>query len=257
MSMEWDKKEIIHIVVAVLLLTFIFGFNDGSESFNVLRYLVNLLRVALAAIIILLIFASVPKFVARRYGATAEFRVWSIQRFYVWPESTLPRKVNLFGKDVLWEHIYIGPIVGVLIALASAGTAFFCPIGAMIVTEYKKYRADQKFRHILEGELGKIAASGILVITFVAVILSAIDRQGFIMFITMSMYFVGFQLIPFSRLPGGSLFFYSLPFYIFTVALVIAAFALSAVLGSLATIILAVIIGCLALAAYFVNKYLH
>lgn len=253
--MEWSKKELRHLVVAILLLTFIFGFNDNSTSFNIINYLLNLLRVALAASIILLLFVFAEKTIAKGYGASAEFNVWWIQRFYIWPESTLPRKVNFFGKEIVWNHLYIGPILGIIVTLISFGKAFFAPVASMIVSSEKKYRANQSKPYILESELARIAASGLFAIIFLVVILSAIDRLRFLTFISMGMFFVGFHLIPLPRLPGGRLFFSSIPLYIMTVVTAVAAFALSTVLGGLATIILAVVVGFIAMSAYFFGKY--
>ena len=248
--MEWTKKEIRHFIVAVFLLEFIFGLNDRAEVFNAPHYITNLFQVFLGAIIILFVFVLAQKVWAFKYGASVEFNVWWIKRYYFYPGASLPKKIKFFGKEVVWNHFYIGPIISVLVTLASQGTSYFCFIGSTIVTEHKKYHAGERYRHMLTFESAQIGFAGVVSVLVLVLMAIAAGKEMFASFILMGMYFIGFQLIPLPRLAGGRLFFDSLPLYVFTVALVISSLLVAWYFSVIAAIIAGIIVALIAVSVY-------
>ncbi len=248
--MEWTKKEVRHFIVAVFLLTFIFGLNDRAEVFNASQYITNLFQVFLGAIVILFVFVVAQKIWAFKYGASVEFNVWWIKRYYFYPGSSLPKKIKFFGKDVVWNHFYIGPIVSVLVTLVSQGTSYFCFVGSTIMTEHKKYHAGERYRHILTLETAQVAFAGVVAVLLVVLMAIAAGRDMFSSFILMGMYFIGFQMIPLPRLAGGRLFFDALPLYVFTAVLALSSLLIAWYVGVIAAIIVGIIVAIIAVSVY-------
>lgn len=253
--MEWTKKEIRHFTIAILLLTFIFGLNDGKDVFVASQYITHLFQVFLSAIVILLVYTLAQKIWALKFGASVEFNLWWVKRYYFYPGTSLPKKYKFFGKEVVLSHLYIGPIISVLVALASQGVAYFCFIASTVVTEHKKYHAGEKFRHMLMFESAQIGFAGIVSVLVVVLMAIAAGKEMFGAFILMGMYFIGFQMIPLPRFAGGRLFFDSLALYVFTAALALSSLVIAWYVGVVAAIIVSVIVAVIAAAVYLFWRF--
>src|SRR3989344_2103912 len=89
----FGRKEIIALVVSILLLSFIFGFDDGSKSFDISFWLLNFLKILLIVSISLLLREIVMKMVSGKKGCESEYEIWSIRRYWIYQENRLTKGI--------------------------------------------------------------------------------------------------------------------------------------------------------------------
>ncbi|MFH1849343.1 MAG: hypothetical protein ABH879_04095 [archaeon] len=124
-------REVSELLVTILVVTFIFGFNDGSSEINASRWLFNFFNMFLIVTLAFLVHVGVQKFIAVWTGHKAEYRMWSF-----------------------------GLAIGVILAISSKGNLFFFLPGGILVSILPTHRLG-RFRYGLNyGTMGWIAASG-------------------------------------------------------------------------------------------------
>lgn len=235
----FSRKELLALIISVLALAFVFGFDDGALSFVLENWLTNFFGIFLLVGISVLFREAIIKFFARRHETISEYRLWKIHR--VW-----------FKKE-LEKGIPFGILIAVILAVASAGKFFFTAIGMHNFSENKNARVGRRFQHLQYNEEVKIAAMGILSHLFlavVAVLLGKILDFNSSIFFGINFYIVLFNMLPISELDGAKIFFGSLLTYIFLAVFIIISFLLVkfSVVLSLA---IALLIAFIAMASYY------
>ncbi len=230
----FTKKESAALLISILVLSFVFGFDDGKEAFALSSWLFNFLIVFLAVFASVLFRELMFKGFARRHDATSEYGIWNINQ--VW-----------FGKK-LERGIPLGIFAAVVLAIASAGKFFFTAIGVHNLRENRHARVGRKLIFLEYSEEAKIASMGILSHLFLASAgLLGGNFLGLNMsaFVNINFFMALFNLLPISNLDGAKIFFGSLMTYIFLVVFTIVAFLLiniNLVLGWLIALIAGLII---------------
>ncbi len=204
---KFTKKEVLHLVLAILALGFVFGFDDKRPSFNLFYWLLNYFRVCLASAAVLLSYALVQKIVAEHYSCSSEFRLWSLQRFGFRPEYKAKRPFP------------VGIVLGILIAFLSAGKLPFAAFASFNIKEERYRRVGRKYINITALETAKVALSGVFAALLIAFILSALHLSKEIVLI--ASLFAFFQMIPLPHLDGAKVFFASMPLFAFSAAFII------------------------------------
>jgi Zn-dependent protease len=201
------KKEIKHIIIAVLILTFIFGFDDKQPSFVFSYWIKNLIIVALITSITILIHNLAHKFTAKKFGGKTEFRIWSIQRYGFAPDAKLPVYLKFLRLKIIPIKVLpLGPIIGVLIALFSKGKLYLPLVESFELKQERHKRIGRKFPNITEYENSLIALSGPVTNTLFALILQTINSNNiFDFFIIINLLYALFHLIPLSNLDGAKI----------------------------------------------------
>ncbi len=235
----FTKREIIHLIISVVVLGFVFGFDDGSSTFIFSNWFRNLLLIILIVAIAVLFRELVIKLMARRHEAISEYEIWNIKR--VWFDKELP-----FGFP-------LGIILTLFLSVGSLGKAFFTAIGVHKISEYKSARTGRKHSSLDYFEEAQICSVGILSSLFLAVIGILVGRIFGInmsLFVSTNFFIALFNMIPLSSLDGAKIFFGSLLMYIFILVFVVVAFLLikySVILG----LLVAFIIATIAVGVYF------
>ncbi|MBT3408467.1 hypothetical protein HN415_07325 [Candidatus Woesearchaeota archaeon] len=203
----YNKKEILNLFLSTVILGFIFSARGwGYSTFNFGIGLSNLLRMSILSFIILLIYQTSHKLIAKKYHAHSTFRIWSLQRWW-------------FTKNAKFKKPFAaGIILPLFFSLISNGFLKFAAIGSSEITSIERKRIGKKYKHISEHELAKIHLVGPFTILLLSLIL--IQFPGFDEIVKIAYTLSIFSMLPISGLDGAKIFFGSLPLYLFGVGFI-------------------------------------
>lgn len=239
----FGRKEVNHLLISALILGFVFGFDDGKETFNLFFWLFNFLVVAVIAGLSIFGREFVKKVVAKRKNCVAEYEIWWIKRFG-------------FGRGAKFERVGLKrgiplfSVIAVLISFVSLGRVFFCAVGKTDVTSVKAHRVGRKFIDVTNYEEAVILFSGIVFNLLMALIFNMINIYPLNLFFIVNMWLVVFNMLPIPPLDGGKIFFNSILIYIFGLAFIVLGFGLKD-LNIIFNIILSVLIAFVLLVIFY------
>lgn len=223
-----SPKEFKDYLLTVLVLTFIFAFNDGNEVFSWTYWFAHaLLTFALCAISIYS-HIMLTKMMSLSRGLMHEYRMWTP-----------------------------GLIAGVVLALISNGNLYLLLFGGPFFTHSPIHRLG-KFRYGLklkdQGVSSMMGAVAHFVLATLGLFLGA--QLGFMPEVfgylaTMNFWLMVYSLVPVPRLPGFFIFFYSRLTFVFLSATLIAYLVLA--LLTIYSWVLALIIGGVCWLAYYIS----
>ena len=239
------NKEIKTILIASLVLAFVFGFDDNLLVFNLPFYLTNLIKFFILSFIALIIHNKVQKYYSNRVGATTEISLWASKSKLKLGRYT-PKKQYSFPTGILMP---------ILISFLSVGQLFFAATTSLNVKVNPAYRMGRKFVKLTEFEYAKIAASAPIVHILIAIVVSFIDVQLLQDFGLVNTMIALSTMLPLPGLLGITVFFSSKPLYIFSLTFILVAGLLLTVLSSLFTLLLAIAIALATLIAYLWKFY--
>lgn len=220
--MRYTKKELEQIFISILVITFVFVW----ARLGVLNFLAVFLMVAIT----FFVHDLAHKFVAEKYGASSQYRIWTVERIAFYKTRT---RIKPFP---------LGIILAVFVALFSAGTWFFTAVESFVLETKRHKRVGKKFLELTEAEIALIALSGPLANILLAYFLKIFGF--FDEMILINSLFAVFHMLPFSSLDGAKVFFGAKYLYIlglfFILFSAVALQFLSSVEGFLLSIILAV-----------------
>src|SRR3989338_4635107 len=228
------SMEIKSIIVIVLILTFIFAFDDGKPSLILKDWFLKFFYVLILVVLTVLFNSFGYKLMAKYLGTEVEIRVWNSEKFE-----------GRFSLSKLHKYIF-SPVLGVLIMLFSNGKIFFTAVSTFDIKNYNMF--GRKFPKLTEFNVGLIATFGlffnlILMILFKAL---SIDKGVFI-----NSWFIAWSLLPFSNLPGAKIFIASRSLYVFSLIFFIANILLIPSLPLLYAILSSFVLSSLLAIAYF------
>ncbi|MEK6904425.1 MAG: hypothetical protein AABW87_02410 [Nanoarchaeota archaeon] len=244
--MLFEKQEVKHIVIAALVLGFVFGFDDGREYFNILPWLSNYLKVAVMSGLALSIYLIAQKTLALRIGGNVEFRIWRIKRYGIFAGSVLKPK-NIFGI----KYIPLGVIIPLFVAIYSLGKAPFAIVGSSFASVNESLRLGKKFPGLSDFETGKILLAGPLILTILALILKSIEPSPLSILLTKICLALAISnMLPLPNVDGVRVMFSSLPLYIFGLGFILASAYMVFYIDVMTTIILSLILALILLFLY-------
>lgn len=232
------KKEVSELVIAILILGLVFGFNDRLPAFELNHWLLNLFHMIILVAVSLTIHIFAQKIVASGVNAKVRFTIWKTKN--ITPSLFLP------------FHFPIGVFLAFIISILSNGLWYFTGIFESVVTE-KTSRVTRKFPKVLEFEEAKILLAGPLANLGLILILDFLQKfvkADLTMFIVVNLFLIIFTMVPIPPLTGGKILFYSRNLYVFSLSLIILVFFLKGI-GIIPTLILAVILSLLIMLAYY------
>ncbi len=236
----YNKKEILNLFLGAVILGFIFSArNWGYSTFNVGIGLTYFFRMFILSLIILLVYQTSHKLIAKKYHAHSTFRLWHLQRWW-------------FTKSAKFKKpIPAGVILPLFFSLITNGFIKFAAVGSSEVTSIESKRIHKKFKHLTENDLARIHLVGPLTVLLLSLIL--IQFPGFSEIVTIAYTLAIFSMMPFSGLDGGKVFFGSLPLYIFGTGFIVLSAILMQFLAPIWVLILS-IITALSLALIFLES---
>ncbi len=249
----FDKTEIKNLTIAAVVLGFVFSFRNWGygETFILSVGIYNLILTSIAAAIVLLIYQTSHKLIAKRYGCKSTFRIWGIKRFWFYRRAKI-KNLRIFGKK--YESLKLGVILPIFFSFVSNGIIKFCAIGSSEISEIKLQGLGKKFRKLTDFDTAVIHLVGPMALLFTALILT---NNGQFENVSKIAYFVAiFSMIPLSQLDGSKIFFGSPFLYIFSLAFMILSIAVIQLAGLLTALVFAGISAIIILILFMV-KYSH
>lgn len=213
------KQEIKHILIATLILAFVFGFDDKQSTFAWSYWIKNLIIVAIMSAITILIHNQAHKFIAKRFGGKTEFRIWGLRRYGFAREAKLPVYLDFLRLKLIPIKFFpLGPIIAVLTTLFSKGRFYIPLVESFEIEQEKHKRIGRQFPNITEYEHSLISLAGPASNVLFALILQTINSTGiFDLFITMNILYAIVHLIPISNLDGTKILFGTKYLYLFMI----------------------------------------
>tara|TARA_Y100000034_G_scaffold118928_1_gene160175 strand:+ start:1367 stop:2110 length:744 start_codon:yes stop_codon:yes gene_type:complete len=240
--MLFRKQEIKPLIISILVLTFVFSYNDKSASFNLFFWILNFIKFLIIISISILFKEFIKKCYAKIYGASSEHKIWNIQR------------IGLRAKHRLKYKIPIGIILPLLITIFSLGHLYFPITSESSISFSKTKRTGRKFINLPEWEEAKISLMGpfsSLFLVFLFKILSIITPFSFSSIIFVNSLLAVFYMLPFPQIEGGKVFFGSKTYFVLAFTFILLSVFLINVAGILETIILSSILALLIALIYF------
>ncbi|MFA5176301.1 MAG: hypothetical protein WC413_03540 [Candidatus Nanoarchaeia archaeon] len=230
----FSKKEVNKLIIAILILSFIFGYNDKATAFNWNHWLTNFFLVLIVVCFSFLLHQIVQKLVAKKYGCQTEFDLWKIKRYGYRAKDKFPKKFGPWTISGLPIYLF-----SIFITLISNGLWFFAVVGTTIIEANESKRIGKVFPKITGIEKAIVMFSGALVNLLLVLIFSNLATWtgiNFDLFIIINLWICVFSLVPLPGLEGLEILFGSLPFYIFSIAFFAFSLALVQVNFILATV---------------------
>lgn len=212
----FTKKEAKHLVISIIILGLVFGFDDGKSRFQLGYWLTNLVFVTLLVAFSIMFREMIVKWKASRHDAQSEYEVWIIKQ--VW----------FGGHGKLKRGLPLGIFISLLLSITSRGKAFFTAIGVHKIKENLVARAGRKRVYIKDWELAQIGMWSIWANVLLVIVGVFLKNYGITInkFIEINMFIALFNMLPFGDLDGAKIFFGNLFLYIFNLTFLIITFLL-------------------------------
>ena len=187
----FTKTERKELLISMLVMTFVFAYNDGRESFNLVLWGANFLKVFIIVAIAIIIHVSTQKICSLFIGFRSEFKLWSV-----------------------------GVYLSLLATILSAGKFFVILLGGIMFHQVTVLRIGH-FRHGLNLRPSGFVAglgplSNLLLATFFETLtLNNILPDLFHLMTTINLFYAFYSMLPIPHLDGFNMFFGSRMMYAF------------------------------------------
>ncbi len=229
--MEYTRREIAYLATVIIVLSLVFGFNDGSEKFEMSYWLLNFIKILVIVALSVLIHDFAHDMMAKRYGFLSEYRVWGLKRFG-FGEPSFPKQINLFGKTFTIHSFPLGIIIALLVTLLSNGRAFFTAISSYGLVIKKTHRIGKRFIEVTDFEEAKIALAGPMANILLVIIFKLFNSAGtFDAVIMVNTWMAFWDMFPLPGLDGSKVFWGSRPLYVFSFIFILGIVILSSLVG--------------------------
>lgn len=187
--MKFSKIELRDLVLSVLVLSLVFG-----------RFDIPSLPVITVVVVLAFVLHELGhKFVAQKYGCTAEYRMWPI-----------------------------GLFLGIVTALIG-GFVFAAP-GAVMISPYSRDKFAFRVAHLREREIGLIGFAGPVInlaIGFASLALLLLNHSSIFFTISQISFFLAlFNLLPFGPLDGRKVIDWNKYIWLSSIALAVVGYAI-------------------------------
>jgi len=262
----FDKKEWTHFIIAVLVLGFALGFNDGSEEFIWLSWLTNLLIVIIMVAVSFFLYQWAQKTVAKMNGFKTNFRIWGVDTFYwgwwrgfmVKREKDLPRTYRIFGKEITIKSLPLGVIISIIVTLVTNGKLFWLGISHYDLLIKRSKRLGRKFVNVTGYDEAKIALAGPMVCVVLMVIFKLLNVYGmFDRMIMVNTWIAAFNMIPFFQFDGGKVWNGSRVLWVFSVVFIASIAILIHFLSISVMLIVSIVLAVTVAIIFFVKRYVE
>lgn len=244
-----NKKEGIAFLVSVLILSFVFGFDDGSKTFVLQNWLRNFFIIVFMVAVSLLVHVLIIKYFAYRHQCGSEYRIWYITRF----GFKKSERFDKTGTARALKGVPLGALLAVILAFLTNGLLYFTAIFDNEVSVNKTQRVGRKPSELTEYEEAIIQLSGPLAniaLMVIGIAIGSLFKFDSGMFVTINFFIALFCMLPFSSLAGAKIFFGSRNLYVFGLMLIILSYILKDV-GLIGAVILTMVLAVLLTGAYY------
>ena len=223
------------MIITAIVLGFAFTYKKPLE-FWPLIFILN----AILVLISFIIHEKAHKYIAKKYGAITEHRIWEEYRYGIKKHQKLPFKVHL------------GVILPIIVAIISSGKLVFAATNMFTIQSKRKLQ--MRFPKLSDLETAKIAFAGPLAnITFSLILafISTIIPFNFKPLITINNTIAISNMLPIPRLDGGEILAHKHVLYVLTFLLTIFIVIFMQTFNILLTIIAAFLLAFLVTILYY------
>ncbi|MBU2560718.1 MAG: hypothetical protein KKD17_00310 [Nanoarchaeota archaeon] len=215
------------LVIALLILSFIFSFRDwGVERFDVAMGVRNLIITLILVAIAMAVRELAHRTIAIWLGYKSQYKLW-----------------------------LLGLVIGLVVAFVSNGYLFFIAPGTMIITHLAVHRLGKAHYELSYKHLGWIAMAGPIANMLLAVVFKTLSVATAIPVFEKAMiiniWIALFDMVPIPPFNGSRTFFGSRYVYVFVLGALIGCAAMLFYMGGILPIIGALILGALVLLVFF------
>jgi Zn-dependent protease len=226
----FGKREGLSLLIAIVIMSFALGFDDGSDSFEIGYWLVNIVMIFLMVGFSFIVHQLAHKLVARAKGFKAEFSLWGIKNLTFRPAKIskgkpgfFPRNVTILGKRFKIKSFPIGAALSVLVTLISNGAAFFLAVGQYSLFVKRGSRFGRQYVEVEDYEEAQISLAGPMAHILLMLIGSFFNTYGtFDKFIFINAALALFYMLPIHNLDGTKILFGSPQLYAFSLVFMVA-----------------------------------
>lgn len=194
----FHKTELKAYIYSVLVLTFVLGFDDGSEVFVLHNWLMNLLRVFIVVVIVFFIKELGHKLMARWRDCKVEYSIWTVSSLWFSASSKLKKPFRL------------GIWLPLLMSFLSQGWLALTTTGEHVSTAVKTKRVGRIWANLSDYERSLICVGGYMSLAAFLIILNILNKSFGLnvdLFVRVTFLIAIFNYIPFHRLDGSYIFF--------------------------------------------------
>jgi len=244
-----SSRELKHSLWVVIILTLIFAFNDGRDTFMWGYWFGNFFSVLILVAITILAHMIGAKLAANKLGQEAELEIVSARgiKFNILG-ARIDEKFNwnIFGFKI--RYIPFGAIIGLLFTLMSYGTFYLTAVSTIVVNKIPRIG---KGFSIYENKEALIYFWALVANLIMVVFFNSINvRMG----VVINSYFVLWNLLPMPGLLGSKIFFNNKTLYVFFLVFVIFFLLFVTKINLILLIIFAAIIAFLIMMLWFFKK---
>lgn len=179
---KFSLAETRNLLIAILVLTFIFAFNDGRETFDSVLWFGNFIKVLIIVVISVFIHESAHKLVGLSASYRTDFRLWPY-----------------------------GIVIGLLLTVVSNGKLYFLAPGGVLIHHLAIHRLGM-FRYGLSSFYSTFIAfagplANIVLALIVKIISFSFPSQLLTAIITINLWYAIFSSLPIPPLDGSTGFF--------------------------------------------------
>jgi hypothetical protein len=256
---NFTKQEIKHFILAILVIGFVFAFDDKQNKFILSYWLKNFFIILILVTIAFLIKILTQKYIAKKIGCFTEIQPWKLERYGIRAEAHFPVKFSIGITTFTVKYVPLGYIIPLLITLLSNGQLFFVTTSILFITTTPAYRIGHEYKHITNYETAKIAASGPFISILLALIFKLINFNNNPLineFVLINSWMALSNILPIPHFDGAETYFGSKPLFILTLVFILSSLVFLNFLNVFLTFILAAIIALLSvlLFLYQVSK---
>lgn len=227
----FDKKEMIFLVIASITLGYLLAFT------NTANFSITWLSMAGLALIILFFHHLGQKLTALFYDCSTETQLWTVKQFGFSKSSKFPFPFPAWlSFPIILMLITFGKLKWFAVTIFDAA-----PLAS---------RVQRRFADLTEWHLALIAFGGMAFNLLIAMVSQLLGYNDFAM---LNMYFILFNLIPFSTLDGSKIFFGSPFLWVFATVFSVIVILLLGSTSLLTTLIAAGLIGIGIVTYYYVT----
>lgn len=190
-----NGKELLTIIISAIILAIAISFIKSLDSF---------LYALLIIFVIIAINVLTKKLIASNLDSQIEVKFWEMQKYGFKPHEYFKRPIP------------VGLILPIVVSLVTFGSVYWLG-GLVFEVKAKVHRAAKRyglysFSEMTENHIGIIAAAGIIANLIFAIVGYLVGIPDFA---RLSIFFVFFNMIPFSDLDGNKIFFGNLVLWSF------------------------------------------
>lgn len=247
------SNQIRDFIITILVVTFVFAFDDKQATFQLGYWLANFLRVSIGVTIVVLVHYFGHKWAAGRYGTDVTHKIWSVRRYGLSKRAHFPIKLHFLNVTVIPINSFpLGSVLAVIVSFLSNGAFFFTPVEAIDIETGEKKRLGRWRLKVLEREMARIAFAGPAANILFAFVLTLFNTSGmFNQIILISCLYALYHMIPWSQLDGAKIFFGSIYLYVFGTAFLLLSFLLLMALPASAAFIFSIMGAAVILVIFF------